>query len=546
MKILFTYLILLAGNNLFAQAIDGIINPNAVENIEKVLSSDAMRGRATFTPDIDRAAAFIETQFKAAGLKTLDGGPSYLQPFSMINTKLISATGNLDGVNLPEGAIAVSSSSSHLVVNENSGYEKVFIKAGGNFLDLIKILSQDKKNYLVLVDTSFSKRFPRLKDFAAQQFKSPRSVVIVLTAADPSKYSFTIDQEVSERKLANVVGILPGRSKKDEYVIFSGHYDHLGVGQPDAKGDSIFNGANDDASGTAVSLEAARVLSRRRWPATLVFAAVAGEEQGLLGSAHLAKLAKDEGWQLAGVFNNDIVGGDTTPGDILQDKSRVRVFSQGIPSTASPQQVQRLLALGLESDGPSRELARTVAAVSRTYLPSNGFRPVLEFRLDRFLRGGDHLSFNKQGFAAVRFTEWRENFDHQHQNVRIEQGTQYGDLLRFVDPHYVANVARLNAAVLAALASAPAAPVEVHILTANLDNNSTLQWKPGPGMPAGSYFDIVWRDTAAPDWQFHQPVPAADSGSMTIPVSKDNVIFGVRACTQAGACSPAVPPLPQR
>jgi hypothetical protein len=313
-----------------------------------------------------------------------------------------------------------------------------------------------------------------------------------------------------------------------------------------------------------VSIECARVLSRHSWPATLVFVAVAGEEQGLDGSKHLAKLAKDEGWQLAGVLNNDIVGGDTTPGDTLQDKSRLRVFSQGIPATATPEEIKRTLALGLESDGPSRELARVITSVGRTYFHTSptGFRPVLEFRLDRFLRGGDHLSFNQQGFAAVRFTEWRENFDHQHQDVRPQNSTQgsgkqFGDLLQFVDFNYVANVARLNAATLATLASAPPAPEEVRIVTSNLDNDSTLRWKPGPGMPGPAHFDIVWRDTSAPDWQFHQPVPTADPAqgsaegstdekTMTLPVSKDNVIFGVRACSHAGQCSPAVPPLPQK
>jgi hypothetical protein len=297
-----------------------------------------------------------------------------------------------------------------------------------------------------------------------------------------------------------------------------------------------------------VSIESARVLSRHRWAATIVFVAVAGEEQGLIGSRHLAKLAKDEGWQLAGVLNNDIVGGDTTPGDTLEDKSRVRVFSQGIPATATPDEMKHTLALGLESDGPSRELARVVTGVGRTYFRTGTYRPVLEFRLDRYLRGGDHLSFNQQGFAAIRFTEWRENFDHQHQDVRVENGTQYGDLLKFVDFSYVANVARLNAATLATLASAPAAPQEVRIVTANLDNNSTLRWKAGPGMPADAHIDIVWRDTSAPDWQLHHPVPAADAAnnSITLPVSKDNVIFGVRACDRAGQCSPAVAPLPER
>jgi hypothetical protein len=335
-------------------------------------------------------------------------------------------------------------------------------------------------------------------------------------------------------------------AQANRMYLVTGHYDSRRTDVMNSHGDAP--GANDDASGVAVSIECARVLSRHSWPATLVFVAVAGEEQGLNGSSHLAKLAKEQGWHLAGVLNNDIVGGDTTPGDTLQDKSRLRVFSQGIPATATPDEIKHTLALGLESDGPSRELARVVTGVGRTYFHATGFRPVLEFRLDRYLRGGDHLSFNQQGFAAVRFTEWRENFDHQHQDVRVEDGRQYGDLLKFVDFNYVANVARLNAATLATLASAPAAPEEVHIVTANLDNNSTLRWKRGPGMPADAHFDIVWRDTSAPDWQFHYPVPLADAaqGSITLPVSKDNVIFGVRACNHSGQCCPAVAPLPER
>lgn len=310
MRALFASLILFAsGSNLFAQSpnIDAIINPRAVENIEKVLSSDAMRGRATFTPDIDRAAAFIASQFKAAGLKTLDGGASYLQPFQMINTKLISAKVSLDGVDIPESSFAVSSSESHLVVNENSGYEKIFIKAGDKFTGLIKILSQDKKNYLVLVDTSFSNKFPRFKNFAAQQFKSPRNVVIVLTAVNPSKFSITLDQEVSERELANVVGILPGRSRKDEYVIFSGHYDHLGVGQPDKNGDSIYNGANDDASGSTAVMILANYFSKlHNNERTLVFATFTAEEVGGFGSQYFSR--QFDPARVVAMFNIEMIG----------------------------------------------------------------------------------------------------------------------------------------------------------------------------------------------------------------------------------------------
>ncbi len=353
---------------------------------------------------------------------------------------------------------------------------------------------------------------------------------------------------LSPTKLTNVYAVLRGSdpAQAPRMYLVTGHYDSRNSDTMDTH--AVAPGANDDASGVAVSLECARVLSQQRWPATLVFVAVAGEEQGLNGSKHLAKLAKDEGWQLAGVLNNDIVGGDTTPGDTMQDKTRVRVFSQGVPSTATPDEVRRTLTLGLESDGPSRELARAIEGVGRTYLQPKVLQPVMEFRLDRYLRGGDHSSFNQLGFAAVRFTEWRENFDHQHQNVRTENGKQYGDLLQFVDYRYVANVARLNAAALATLASAPAAPVDVRVVTTDLDNNSTLHWKPGSGAGPETRIDIVWRDTSAPDWQFHQAVLPADAakGSATLPVSKDNVIFGVRACNVRQQCSAAVAPTPER
>ncbi|HEX4650222.1 MAG TPA: M20/M25/M40 family metallo-hydrolase, partial [Granulicella sp.] len=288
-------------------------------------------------------------------------------------------------------------------------------------------------------------------------------------------------------RIVNVYAILRGTdpAQADRRVLVTGHYDSRVTDIMNSH--SPAPGANDDASGVAVSLESARVLSKLKFPSSIVFVAVAGEEQGLNGSGHLAKLAKAEGWQLEAVLNNDIVGGDTTPGDTGQDKSAVRVFSEGVPSPATPEQIRMIHTLGSDSDSPSRELARTITEVSSTYFPASGihamhrpatgsgrepFHPVLIFRADRYLRGGDHTSFNLQGFPAVRFTEWRENFNHQHQDIRVENGIQYGDLIQFVDFKYVANVARLNSAVLADLAAAPGPPQEVHILTQALDNNT--------------------------------------------------------------------------
>jgi len=371
--------------------------------------------------------------------------------------------------------------------------------------------------------------------------------------------------------ITDIYAVLRGTdpSQAARMLLVTGHYD--------SRNSSNFNtqdpapGANDDASGVAVSLECARALSKLRFPATLVFVTVAGEEQGLYGSHQLAQYAKQHGWQLEGVLNNDIVGGNRTPGDKFQDEHAVRIFSEPIPADATPEQIRRILMLGYDSDSPSRELARAVTEVARTYIGApatssrpvpSGLEPVLEFRLDRFLRGGDHYSFNQQGYAAVRFTEWREDFNHQHQNVRVEDGVQCGDLLKFVDFSYVARVAQLNAATMAVLADAPPEPVHVIypwpkvFVFNNSLNNTTIQWEPGPGTPTGTRYEIVWRPTAAPNWT--REISAQKAGvkltgqdqdatySVTLPISKDNVIFGVVAVDSQGHRSPAVVPWPAR
>ncbi len=343
--------------------------------------------------------------------------------------------------------------------------------------------------------------------------------------------------------ITNVYAILRGSDPANAgriYVV-TVHYDSRNSDAVDAAGQAP--GANDDASGTAVSLECARVLSKHRFPATIIFLTVAGEEEGLYGSAHFAKMAKAVGWDIEAVLNNDIVGGDRTPGDTLQDPHVVRVFSEGIASTASEEELRKTRSLGGESDGPSRQLARYVAEIGKTYLSAEDFRAMLVFRHDRYLRGGDHISFNEQGYAAVRFTEFRENYNHQHQNVRTENGIEYGDLAKFVDYDYTAKVARLNAATLAELASAPAPPVDVRLLTKELQNDSTLEWKASPGGLATGY-EVLWRETTAPDWQ--QVKSVGNVTRVTVPMSKDNVIFAVRAVDAKGHRSLATVPLPER
>ena len=369
----------------------------------------------------------------------------------------------------------------------------------------------------------------------------------------------TFTQPASERvaspvTIANVYAVLKGTNPEDakRIVLVTGHYDSRNSSNENVTDPAP--GANDDASGTAVSLECARVLSKLRFPGTIIFLTVAGEEQGLYGSKHFAEFTKAQSWDVEAVLNNDIVGGDKSPG---QDPKVVRVFSEGIPSALidMPERpastalendtvrrnVRRLRALAEENDSSSRELARYISQTASIYDP--GASPLLEFRPDRYLRGGDHSSFNEQGFAAVRFTEYRENYNHQHQNVRAENGIEYGDLPKFVDFEYVANVARVNAATLAVLAAAPGPPQKVLLKTKELENDSTLEWEAPADGRARSY-EVQWRATQAPNWEHSQHVMSGITA--TLPVSKDNVIFAVQSVDEAGHRSLPVVPAPER
>jgi hypothetical protein len=337
-------------------------------------------------------------------------------------------------------------------------------------------------------------------------------------------------------EITNVYAVLKGANPEAarRVVLVTGHYDSRVTDVLDSK--SAAPGANDDGSGTAVSLECARVLSKLKFPATIIFLTVAGEEQGLNGSRHFAQMARDQGRDIVAVLNNDIVGGDKSVG---QDAGIVRVFSEGVPAAADDKQLKLIRSLGGESDSSSRELARYIAEVGAAY--DSGVKALLVFRLDRYLRGGDHSAFNEQGYAAVRFTEYRENFDHQHQTLRTENGIEYGDLPKFVDFDYVAKVARLNALTLAALASAPASPASVRLVTSNLDNDSTLKWAPS-GDASG--YEVIWRATNSPEWEHVQNV--GNVTTTTLKLSKDNVIFAVRAVDNEGHRSLPVVPLPER
>jgi len=342
-------------------------------------------------------------------------------------------------------------------------------------------------------------------------------------------------------QMVNVVATLEGVDPvaKARTLVVSGHYDSMCSNVMNSECDAP--GANDDASGTAVVMELACVFAKSRFPATLVFMAVAGEEQGLLGATHWAKVARERGVNVEAMITNDIVGNahDDTG---RRDATILRLFAEGVPADKQvSEEWQQRLATGGENDSAPRELARTIRDAALRYVPEMTVKIV--YRRDRYLRGGDHIPFLAQGYTAVRFTEAHEDFRHQHQDVRIVDGVQFGDLPQFVDFEYLSRVARVNAAALASLASAPSAPVGVRIETMRLENQTTLSWRANPE-PGIAGYEIVWRETTAPFWQGAEFVGNVTRAS--VPMSKDDYLFSVRAVGGGGQRSLATYPLTLR
>ena len=337
--------------------------------------------------------------------------------------------------------------------------------------------------------------------------------------------------------MANVLATLPGTDPTDTRVILvSGHIDSRVSDVMNATADAP--GANDDGSGTVLVMELARVLAGQKFPCTLKFVAVQGEEQGLYGSAHLAERAKKEGWNLVAMLNNDIVGNSHGHDPDLSDATKLRVFSEGVPATETPEQAKQRRQLSSENDAPSRQLAR--AAQRTALLYTKGQELVLINRPDRFLRGGDHTPFNQQGFAAVRFTEMNEDYSHQHQDLRTEKGRAYGDVASGVDFAYLRRNAGINLATMASLALAPGAPAQVEVLTADLTNRTQLRWQAPTGGPKPASYAVLVRESSAPQWQQRYLVTDTKAD---LPISKDNFIFGVASVDAAGHESVAVLPV---
>ena len=336
--------------------------------------------------------------------------------------------------------------------------------------------------------------------------------------------------------ITNLIATLTGSVSPQRVYVISGHYDSRVSDVMNFTSDAP--GADDDATGVAAVLELARVMAVRKPKATIVFAAVAGEEQGLFGAAHMAAEFKAAGTDVQGMFTNDIIGSSRAD-DGSRDPHSVRLFSEGVPTSETPAQMAVRQAVGSEADSASRQLARFVTDVADN--SSTGMSVRVIYRRDRYQRGGDHIPYLQQGFPAGRFTEPHENFAHQHQDTRVENGVQFGDLIEFCEFDYVQRVARVNAAAIWALANGPGTPKGALLLDSQLGNSTDLVWQRGTEPDVAGY-EVVWRAATEPDWT--HGVRVGDLTAATVALAKDNVFFGVRALDLAGHRSPVAFPVP--
>jgi Zn-dependent M28 family amino/carboxypeptidase len=335
--------------------------------------------------------------------------------------------------------------------------------------------------------------------------------------------------------LGNVIARLQGTDANDKRIfIISGHLDNMRSNVMDRTGDAP--GANDDASGVAALMECARLMSKKTFPATILFVAFSGEEQGLLGAHFMASKAKKENWQIEAVLNNDIMGSNHSNETGIINNTQVRVFSEGLPAFETEKNAKQIRQLGSENDGKSRQLARYVKETGERYV--DNLEIMMIYRNDRFLRGGDHTAFVENGFAAVRITEMNENYYRQHQDIRKENGIDYGDLPEFMDFEYLRKNTAMNLSSLANLSKAPAVPSEVKIDVKKLGNTTRLYWNaPATGTPKGYY--VLLRTTTSAFWEKKFFTTATE---MVLPFSKDNYFFAVQSVSNDGNESLAITP----
>lgn len=417
---------------------------------------------------------------------------------------------------------------SKLVLQVNADSLKKYTEALASFKSR-HTLNQDAKDGMIAAQNYVKAKF---SEFSAKSNGRLTSMIDEFVVPGDGR------RIVTDAKVANVVAMLHGTNNKQDprMILISGHLDSRNKDVMDATGASP--GANDDGSGVALVLELARILSQTEFPATLVFVAFTGEEQGLKGANYLADKAKEMSWKIEAVLNNDIVGNSTSSETNISNNTVMRVFSETIPLAEDERGATIRRSINSDNDSPSRQLARYIKEVGERYVDQMEVK--LIYRNDRFLRGGDQTPFMKNGFTAVRMSEMNENFLHQHENVRVENGIQYGDLPEFMDFEYLRKVAAVNLATAASLAHAPSMPQEVKIDVRGLSNSTSLIWKaPHHGKVKGYY--VLMRETSSSMWEkkFY-----TEETSLKLPYSKDNYFFAVQAVSEQGMESLPVIPSP--
>lgn len=427
---------------------------------------------------------------------------------------------------------------SQTTVNRNPEIEKLVLEVSADSLKKY-IYELSAFNSRHTLSTDEKNGMPAAQRYVLSKFNTFAKASNGRMTAEIEGFTIPADGRriTADAKVANVIATLKGTNPADNRIfIVSGHLDSRNKDVMDATGGAP--GANDDGSGVAAVIELARVMAKMEFSATILFVAFTGEEQGLKGATYLADKAKTEGWNIAGVLNNDIIGNSNSSETNISDNTKLRVFSETIPLAESEQQAALRRSINADNDSPSRQLARYIKEVGERYVDQMEIK--LIYRSDRFLRGGDQTPFLRNGFTAVRMSEMNENFYHQHENVRVENGIQYGDLPEFMDFEYLRKVSAVNLAAAASLANSAGVPEEVKIDVRGLSNKSILLWKaPAVGKVKGYY--VLMRETSSSMWEKKF---FTTETTLTLPYSKDNYFFAVQSVNETGEESLAVFPTP--
>jgi Peptidase family M28 len=440
---------------------------------------------------------------------------------------------------------------SFLILQSQSLSAQTIIQKDPEIEDMVKAVNADSLSFYINRLVSFGTRntlssisdknrgIGAARNWVLSEFKSfaASSDGRMKTYIDSIRYPADGRRVDTDIQLANVVAILQGTDPQDHRIfLMSGHLDSRRSDIMDRKGDAP--GANDDGSGCAAVLECARILSRRTFPATIIFITVSGEEQELQGAYLMANKARTEHWLIEAVLNNDIMGGNNSNQTGIINNTEVRVFSEGLPYFDLDKKAMQIRESGMENDGRSRQLARYVKEIGERYV--DNLKVVLIYRPDRFMRGGDHRAYLENGFVAVRVSEMNENYNHQHQDPRMENGIQFGDLSEFMDFEYLRKNTALNLSNLANLAKAPPMPDSVKIDVRNISNFTHLSWYASGNRKAKGYY-VMMRETTSAFWQ---KKIFTNQEEITLPYSKDNYFFAVQSVSETGNESLPVVPQP--